>query len=96
VWRVASECRQAEASEAGLLWLDLSNPLTEHMVLGVDYVKQRAFFMPLRLPNQTGCRRRAHTRREWLRFNLHTKEIGEIVQLKESNPNTFLPANYKL
>jgi hypothetical protein len=64
VGRAARERRQAEANGAGLLWLDISNPSTEHKVPGVDYVKQRVFSMPLRLPIQTGCRRRAHTRRE--------------------------------
>jgi len=39
-------------------------------------------------------RRRAQTRREWLGFNLYPLEIGEIVQLKESNPHT-LYAEYK-
>ncbi len=56
---------------------------------GVDYVKQRGFSIPLRLPIQTGCRRRAHTRREWLRFNLHTQEIVSKCNLKRATRTPF-------
>jgi len=65
VGRAARERRQAEANGAGLLWLDISNPTAGYWENGVDYVKQRWFLTTLRLPIQTGCRRRAHTRREW-------------------------------
>ena len=54
VGRAARERRQAEASKAGLLWLDISNPSIEHTLPGVDYVKQRVFSIPLRLPGKNG------------------------------------------
>ena len=96
VGRAARERRQAEANGAGLLWLDLINPSKEHMVPGVDYVKQRWFLTTLRLPIQTGCRRRAHTLREWLRFNLHSLEILSMCNLKRATRTPFNLLNHSL
>ena len=89
VGRAARERRQAEARKAGLLWLDIINASTELWELGVDYVKQRVFSIPLQLPIQTGCKQAStkHDVRVVILF-AHLRDRVD-VQLKESNPNTF-------
>ena len=68
---------------------NISNPSTEHIVPGVDYVKQRVFSIPLQLPIQTGCRRRAHTLCEGCDLICTPKGWVRLCNLKRATRTPF-------